>query len=268
MDMSDIRTFTDRPVIGIIGISAFDCFVVQIDFDQHKLRFLWADDQQHPEWGKAMPMQLSQRYGPAVLMSMDGHDELFTIDTGSNSLLDLPSDAFDHLRNKTKQKVTSNPSYIGVGTVTLRQMRVPEIELGGAHYQDSVITETKHDGGQLGLLFLEHYLVTLDFANHRVYLKPGKEIDRKAEPDMSGLSVGRRELHTVALLVEEGSPAYQAGIRKDDILIELNGRSANDYDLYDLRDLLRSAEGREITLTFRRGGTQQTVKFKLHRWSI
>jgi C-terminal processing protease CtpA/Prc len=83
---------------------------------------------------------------------------------------------------------------------------------------------------------------------------------------MSGVHSRRVGNQLIAQIVDVGSPAYQAGIRDGDILIDLNGKPASDYDMADVRDLMRAGDGKEMTVTFRHlNRSPQAVTFKLRR---
>ena len=56
-----------------------------------------------------------------------------------------------------------------------------------------------------------------------------------------------------------------AGIRTGDVFVELNGKVASDYDEVTFGALMCSRDGDEVTSSFRRGASQQTVKLKLRR---
>jgi predicted aspartyl protease len=265
LDLSDLRAMIGRPVIGFLGVSALKGSVVQVDFDARKVRFLQPDNQPHPEWGTSLPMPLNAEHNPAVRLSIGGVERSLGIDTASNGFIDLPSQAFDRLPDLARQPVLSISSLTANGTVKLRVVRMPEVELAGSRYHDLICKETRHATGTLGLEFLERNLATLNFPGNRLYLKPGKEFDHPSEASMSGIHAGRVRDQLVAQVVDVGSPAYEAGVREGDILVDLNGKPAGDYDMPDVRDLMHAGEGKEMTLTFRHGDSQQTVKFILRR---
>jgi membrane-associated protease RseP (regulator of RpoE activity) len=149
--------------------------------------------------------------------------------------------------------------------VNFRLCRLPNFDLAGIHYRDVLLSETFSDGGILGTLFFSRHMMTLDFSIRRLYLRPGKQFDRVAPYDMSGLSIARKDSHTIAHEVDPGSPADKAGIQANDILLTINAKPAEDYDIADLHDLLRSGDGKVITITFRRNNVDQTTTLTLHR---
>jgi C-terminal processing protease CtpA/Prc len=83
---------------------------------------------------------------------------------------------------------------------------------------------------------------------------------------MSGLEVISKglELKTFEVIsVLENSPAHEAGIRKGDILLSLNGKTSEDLDLNYINHFLRSREGKRIWLKLERDGEVIKKKFEL-----
>ncbi|MFN3754904.1 PDZ domain-containing protein [Flavobacterium sp.] len=63
--------------------------------------------------------------------------------------------------------------------------------------------------------------------------------------------------------VRKDSPAELAGLRKDDRLIKIEGKSAHDLTIEKINELLKSEEGRTIELVIERNGKQFKFKFQL-----
>lgn len=266
VDLSEWEMIIGHPVIGILGVATLKESVIQLDFDARKLRFLRPDDKAHREWGTPLPMELNAAHCPSVKVRVGGVERGLTIDTGSDGAITLPSRDFEVTHDLAKQPVISSPYLTADGTVQIRKMRVSEFDLAEFRYHDLICNETKASMGALGLDFLERHLVTLDFVGHRLYLKPGKEFEHRTESNMSGIHAARlTDNRLVTQLVDINSPAFQAGIRAGDALIELNGRAASEYDTIAFHDLICAGDGAEITVKFRRDLKEQTVKIKLRR---
>ncbi|MGA2439333.1 MAG: PDZ domain-containing protein [Tepidisphaeraceae bacterium] len=263
-DLANLRAALDRPIIGILGVVALRDFVVQIDFDENRLRFFRPDSLPHPEWGTQIPIE-SNGLTPAINLEILDQHVVFNIDTGCNGGVELPSALFDSVQRSVNAAIDSDPLTVIQRTINSRKMRVPTFEIANMRYRDILIDETKTDVGSLSLNFLSRHMVTIDFPNLRLYLKPGKQFSRHDEDGMSGLHILRPTSQTVADIVDKDSPAYEAGIRDGDILLTVNQRPAGEYDIEDLRDLLQSQDGKEVTVTYRRGDTTKTVAFKLRR---
>lgn len=71
----------------------------------------------------------------------------------------------------------------------------------------------------------------------------------------------------LVLEVEKNSPAEKAGIKRNDIIVEMNGRSLNNFLIFR-RKLLGLAPGHEIHLTVFREGETLRVSSMLSRKEI
>jgi C-terminal processing protease CtpA/Prc len=61
------------------------------------------------------------------------------------------------------------------------------------------------------------------------------------------------------------SPGAEAGFKKDDKLIKVNGIEAYQYKLDDLNQLMRSEDGKWITIEVERKGEIFKAKFQLKK---
>ncbi|MDH7444595.1 aspartyl protease family protein [Aquimarina sp. 2201CG14-23] len=65
--------------------------------------------------------------------------------------------------------------------------------------------------------------------------------------------------------VRPGSPADNAGVKKGDVLIEVNGRRAHGYSLSDINDLFYSEVGKKIKIKVERQGITKRFVFYLEK---
>ena len=118
---------------------------------------------------------------------------------------------------------------------------------------------------RIGLSLLSRYVVTLDFPAMKLYLRKDQAFDKPDEADMSGLHLWRLDGRTAVHSVDNDSPAETAGIRREDVVLKAGDKSAAEMDIEDLRDLLKSGDGKEIRMTLKRGEEEKAVSFKLKR---
>ncbi|BAP30403.1 PDZ/DHR/GLGF domain protein [Chryseobacterium sp. StRB126] len=63
--------------------------------------------------------------------------------------------------------------------------------------------------------------------------------------------------------VRKDSPAYEAGLKKDDKVISINGDKTSDMTLEKILEIMKSSEGRTITMIIQRQEEKLTFRFNL-----
>jgi C-terminal processing protease CtpA/Prc len=130
-------------------------------------------------------------------------------------------------------------------------------------YQDLIFSESNES--RLGYSFLTRHTVTFDFPNSKIYFKKGEMFNKTEEEDMSGLHLYQISDETVTYSVDEGSPAHKAGIRANDVILKIGNDDINLYDIWDIRELLRSGNRRKIMMVIKRGNDVKEVSFLLKK---
>lgn len=101
------------------------------------------------------------------------------------------------------------------------------------------------------------------FKDPHTYLMPAdlyKEVIAKSNHrSLSiGIVLGRDDAHYFIKKVIEGSAAYQAGLRKGDAILSVNGKKADDMPMYKLSEQLKGEEGSKLSFTLLR---EKQIKF-------
>lgn len=154
----------------------------------------------------------------------------------------------------------------------------------------------KNRKGSIGNGILRRFTAIFDYPNQKLYLKKNKNFLEPFHFNMSGLDIKNNGMEWDKDLVKvqtkttnnngfsevynaqnefqykftlkpsysvaacrEDSPAFLAGIRKDDIILKINNRKAADYSLQTILDLLKSTEGKTINMEIQR--KSQILKF-------
>lgn len=107
---------------------------------------------------------------------------------------------------------------------------------------------------------------------HSVYMSP--EVYRELKVDTSGrfdgvgLEVALRDGWITVVAPIEGSPAAHAGLKTDDQIIAINGRSTENMDLGLAVKLMRGRRGSSVRLAVRRPGVKLPIDFSVMRRKI
>jgi hypothetical protein len=181
--------------------------------------------------------------------------EEFVIDTGGigYSSAQLRPCIFSYLEKKTKLTVIDSGAILTpAGQVTIRRAVTSCLSLGEFSTGKLIASECEYDNG-LTQAFLARFIVTFDFPNKAIYLKPGKRVGIDDRDDASGIILMRKKNgKTMVHDVVENSTAAKAGIKVDDILVSVEKFKAEEKSLFEIRELF-CEEGKTIPLTIQRG---------------
>ena len=154
--------------------------------------------------------------------------------------------------------------------------------------------------GSIGSEIMRRFTTIYDYKNSKRLLKKNKNYDEPFHLNMSGLDFkhigmkwekeylkliepktdGAQNKESVASLVNfqykfvlkpvfaiagirENSPAYLAGIKKNDVVETINGRSISDLKLEDINQMMRKDEGRIIRIEITRKEVPMNFSFIL-----
>ena len=137
------------------------------------------------------------------------------------------------------------------------------IELVRQDYVD----EDKTDYEELAYSALRGMLADLD--PHSDFMDPkdfkGMQEDTKSEFGGLGVVVGMKNDRLTIVAPMEGTPGFRAGLLPGDVILEIDGQSAEKMSLRDAVDKLRGAPGTDVELAVAREKETKPLTYKLQR---
>ena len=137
------------------------------------------------------------------------------------------------------------------------------IELVRQDYVD----EDKTDYEELAYSALRGMLADLD--PHSDFMDPkdfkGMQEDTKSEFGGLGVVVGLKNDRLTIVAPMEGTPGFRAGLLPGDVILEIDGQSAEKMSLRDAVDKLRGAPGTDVELAVAREKETKPLTYKLQR---
>lgn len=166
-------------------------------------------------------------------------------------------------------------------------------------YSIQHLSLVKDRKGSLGGDIMRRFTVAFDYQNEKLYLRKNKNYDDPFHFNMSGLDFkqdglqwekdyltfrtanekstsGNIEIYNSNLQykfvlkplfsiagVRKDSPADKAGLKKDDKLIVINGKKTSDMTLNKIMEMMKSEEGKTISMTIDRKGVELKLSFTL-----
>jgi carboxyl-terminal processing protease len=83
-----------------------------------------------------------------------------------------------------------------------------------------------------------------------------------------GMTVGPRSGKTIVIAPFGGSPAYKAGIRPGDVILEVNDKRTDNLSTPEIADLLKGPRGTHVQVVVGRDGVDKPITFNIVRDEI
>lgn len=280
-DYLQLRKNLGADVYGIIGYSIFSRFVVEIDNDNLTLTLHEPSKYRPKKFSTKVPIKIVNTK-PYVKTKVHIKDSIaadlnMLIDTGASHamLLDASSEGIV-LPNKTVNTVVGR----GLGGEIKGVLgRVECFSLSKYHFKNP-ISSFPIDGvygnailrgsrnGTIGGEILTRFNMVFDYNRSMLYLKKSSGYYKSFEHDMSGINLVVHNRKKGQMLVEnirEDSPAYYAGIKKGDIITELNGYTMSNANFNEIISILRQKDGKRVSARVLRDDKPIKFSFKLEK---
>jgi hypothetical protein len=262
---------------GILGYDFINEFAVEIDYQNKFLNLYDPRTFTYSGKGAAIPISLAGRTPVArAKIIVEGREAVegnFEVDTGGDGALIVYSQFAKKQKLLEAMPRTIQSGGVGVGgEEEVLIGRVKRVEFGRLVIDSPTIglarkSEEERYDGILGNEILRRSKVIFDYSRKQMILEPNGSFGDPYEVDMSGISLGADEDDCKVLKIEwvtENSPASEAGLQPGDIITAIDGKSTDSFASTDLEQLFKQ-NGRELTLTLKRGEELIQKKIKLRR---
>jgi len=271
---SDQELLGMLPEDGILGAQFLRSVVVEIDWERNRLRLHDPSSFEAP--ADMTALALETRVGLIFAsgeITIDGKSKpiQFIVDTGSAGTLLLRADRVGVPERRISGVTLGQSLY---GPVKGDIGRIEQLTLGGAKMENVVARFLDGSSNMvavgadanLGTGVLSRFLVTFDYANKRMFLKPNATLADPFPFSTSGVAIDREiaEDGSVGIvMVFEGSPAARAGLTAGDRIISLDSTPVRDLGVKAIREQLRRAPGTKIILEVQEDGSAREVELEL-----
>jgi hypothetical protein len=168
--------------------------------------------------------------------------------------------ARDIAKNKTSQHLAMNFSekyYCDQGTCL-------QLKLGEAAHRNLHVQSGSAD--LIGAYFLARYRVTFDVKNRKAYFDPGRNHLMRDASELDGATFdGGRGKEKIAISLDSTCLAYQCGLRENDVVVTIGGKSAQELNYEQFKCLWMTPDADLLKLQIRRGEDLLNVKIEAAR---
>jgi hypothetical protein len=283
-DALNLSGYVGVPIYGILGSELFRSFVVALRPEESFMVLTDPATFRAPRSRRWSSLPISLEKGKAYFHApVQLNDSLtltlkLVLDTGASHALSLETDSDPRLVGPARRL----PADLGQGlTGTVRGYlgRVASLHLGRyklrsvlTSFPDAADVHHRVDvprNGNVGYELLKRFSLVVDYPHQRLLLRPNLRLSEPFEHDMCGLDLlatGPDYRRYLVLSVVPDSPAYRAGVERDEEVVSINFLPVNYFTLTQLSRLLRTDDGRQVFIVLRRpNGDLHTVSMHLKR---
>ena len=271
-DLTRLRMVAGEPFDGILGMSCLKHYVVCFDCDQARFSIGGPVPERVRKSTLAIPLKPARTsLGVVVEANINGLGPFrFGLDSGNSGCGSIALNEHDWqmvFAQKTPKTALVTLGGLGNQSHLSQLARLDTVQIGTNRYTNLIaqLVPSSMLPSQLTQAFIRRHILTLDFPNQLLYLAPGKHFADVEEASLSGMLPVESAGRIVVSSVEQGSPAYRAGIRHDDQIISINGQDASALGLKPLRQLLQAKPGTELRVAVKRGEETRQFEFVLER---
>lgn len=269
-DYDILSTVYGEKIDGIIGYSFFSRYLVKIDFDSSQIEVYSPGEMAYPRGGTLLkPAFTTLPIQNLVIRDSRKLNFNFYFDTGAGLCL-LMSEKFakDSGVISPKRKIFYTQAEGMGGRLLMRITVIKMLQIGNFRFRNvpTYIYEDEYNvtsypfvGGLLGNDLLRRFNLTINYPKREIHLLPNGHFKEPFDYAYSGLAI---YYVNGAIIVEDvvpGSPAFKAGIKKDDIIMGVNHNFTNNIMQY--KNILQSAN-EKIKITISRNSQLSMVTIK------
>ncbi|SHF80193.1 Aspartyl protease [Mariniphaga anaerophila] len=272
------------PVHGLIGFNLFKDYIVKIDYSNEKITLFRPEHYKYRDRKKdiILPLHLDGNKPfvrtsivtedlqevPVKLLVDTGASDALWLSEKSDDRIDIPQNHIETFLGKglngdlygTKGRIDG----LWVGPMVLPK---PIVAFPNSELIDQLISSNDRNG-TLGAEILRRFIVTMDYRNSRMTLRPTYRVKEEFNYNMSGMEVINPmpglPIFTITD-IRENSPAYFAGLQVNDQILSLNNNHHQSIELNDINLLLQSRENKKIKITVLRDGEEYKTSFELKK---
>jgi len=263
---------------GIIGSDFIKQFIIEVDYQNRVLKLYDKDKFDYSGPGESIPIKLNSQGHPILdgevtPLNGDAIKGKFVLDLGSGgSLVVMSPIVAEHKLLENGLKTIKAIGAGGAGGQTNGQIgRVALLQIGKFKITSPLAMFSEDKAGamanheliaNIGQQIAGKFRVFLDYSHNRIILEPNSTFANPMERASSGLvlTTEGKDHGTVRVMdILENSPASEAGLQKDDILLSVDGKAAFELKVTGLAEMFERPA--TYKLTIRRG--EQTLQVPL-----
>jgi hypothetical protein len=258
---------------GIMGYSFLSRYIVKVNYDSLYIEVYNQGRIQYPRNGFLLhPLFTALPIQPLTIKDGRTVNANFYIDTGAG-LCFLMSKQFEddsQVLKKSRKPVSIQVQGLG-GKKQMALTIIKGVQIGPYKFRkvptnilDDEFNATSYPflGGVIGNDILRRFNIILNYGKREIHLLPNSHYNDDFDYSYTGINMYYIEGKIILDEVIYKSPAYKAGLKKDDIVIAVNTNFSNDINIY--KNLMQVV-GQKVTLVISRKNVPMIISFRVGR---
>ena len=258
---------------GLVGYSFLRHFATTFDYDANTLT-VRVSGSYKPSAGEVEGKLRIRNNHPQVMGQIAGESGWMLIDTGNNGTTSILKWLVDK-GNLVKSWPVSDEYIVGKGTggqIKGYAAISPGFDISGVSIPKGQVTldssgvgafADKETLANVGAEHLRRFRMTLDYIAQKAYFGKSKAYDSPLRVDRSGLRIDSMLDKQMVVDVVKGSPGDIAGVKVGDMVLEIDGKKAEEVEPMLFGSNLRQPAGTLVRLKISRQGKVFDTSFKL-----
>jgi PDZ domain len=278
--MAALWPLIGKRIYGDIGFTINRNFVVEINYEKNLLTLYDPAKYHYAGNGQIMRFTSWANYDPQIdgQLIVTGEAPIpvkLTLDSGGGgTAITTPLAEAHQLQQKVGKVIPAFDNGIGGGEPKLVFARLAGLRVGSYLVNRPLVALTSDTEGSfasktlgvnLGGNILRRFNVIIDYPHQELVLEPNSHLEDPFPADASGLILkaeGENFRRFIVRAVVPGSPATEAEIQPDDVLVAIDHEPLENYVLWQVQELLQKA-GATYELSLERGGKKLSCKLRL-----
>ncbi len=279
-DLNHLMMSIGRDIDGIIGYDILNHHIVKIDYDNMKFELYDKSNFNYSGSGEKIHFKNS-KYGipqiPAKVELTTGEklEGEFLLNTGAAATVDFNTPYVND--NKLTSKIGSSYIYMVAGlgdeesehhkgkanSLSFGSFTFSDLPVGCSHANSGLQADAK-SAGIIGNTILRKFNVYFDYVHKNLILEKNKSFDAPFALNASGFSLQQDKSRTKVLVHRIYSQGFAAGagLKVDDQILAVDGKSVNDFTLPALREYFMQS-GKSVKLKVNSGGEEKEIVLTL-----
>lgn len=284
-DVFRLSSLLGTNVHGLIGFALFKDFIVEIDYNREKLilhnhgKYLkkYEDKRKSKKW-ETIPLTIYKQkpYIDVSVAQMDGTttNVKLLLDSGASHGMALYYTANQEIHLPEKKIRSFLGSGIS-GEINGYLGRIDALKVKRFVMENVVVAYPDDEGikrallyserdGSIGAEVLRRFKIFFNYKEETMIMRPQSKYNDEFSYNISGIEIATPypniPLYSITH-VRDSSLAQKAGIKKDDLILEVNGKGSQEYTISSLHRIFQQ-KNKKIWLKIVRGSETLTKEFK------